>query len=63
MTDGLGGADAELLLKGFVDGKQAAVVLVEQGDDVGAVVEDRGKLLFREGQSLLGAFGFRDVDQ
>ncbi len=48
VADGLGGADPGLLFEGLVDFEQAAVAASGEGDDVGAVVEDGGELLFGE---------------
>lgn len=50
------------MLEGLVDVEQAAVAAAGEGDDVGAVVEDGGELLFGEAQGFFGVLGFGDVD-
>ncbi|MNN05240.1 hypothetical protein D3C81_1179930 [compost metagenome] len=61
-ADYLAWRQADLLFEGFVDFQQAAVAVAGDQQDVRALLEHRGKLLFRQAQGIFGAFGFADVD-
>jgi hypothetical protein len=58
----LAGGNADLLFEGAVHRQQLPIDAAGKDDDVRAVVEYRGELLFGQAQGLLGVHGFGDVD-
>ena len=62
LADDVFGLEADLFFERFVDLQQAAVGEPRDDQDVRALLEHRGELLFRQAQCFFGALGLADVD-
>jgi len=56
------GGQADLIFERFIDLQQTAIGKPRDHQDVGALLEDRGKLLLGQLQRLLGALGLADIN-
>src|SRR5690606_40257834 len=61
-ADGLFEADTGLLGEGGVDLQQHSICLTRNDQQIRALLNHRGVLLFRLAQRVLGLLGFADVD-